>query len=45
MSHIRDYDIRTMTVVAVMVGGIAMLSDFFFRAMFYSDGGRWRKLG
>jgi heat shock protein HtpX len=39
MSHIRDYDIRTMTVVAVMVGGIAMLSDFFFRAMFYSDGG------
>ena len=38
MSHIRDYDIRTMMIVAVMVGGIAMLSDFFFRMMFYSGG-------
>ena len=38
MSHIRDYDIRTMMIVAVMVGGIAMLSDFFFRMMFYSSG-------
>ena len=38
MSHIRDYDIRTMMMVAVMVGGIAMLSDFFFRAMFFSGG-------
>ena len=38
MSHIRDYDIRTMMMVAVMVGGIAMLSDFFFRMMFYSGG-------
>ena len=28
MSHIADYDIRTMTTVAVLVGGIAMLSDF-----------------
>ncbi len=42
MSHIRDYDIRTMMMVAVMVGGIAMLSDFFFRAMFYSGGRRSR---
>ena len=38
MSHVRDYDIRTMMIVAVMVGGIAMLSDFFFRMMFYSGG-------
>jgi heat shock protein HtpX len=36
MSHIRDYDIRTMTMVAVMIGGIAMLSDFFFRMSFFS---------
>ena len=28
MSHIADYDIRTMMMVAVLVGGIAMLSDF-----------------
>ncbi len=41
MSHIRDYDIRTMTMVAVMVGGIAMLSDFVYRMSFYGGfGGR-----
>jgi heat shock protein HtpX len=38
MSHIADYDIRTMTMVAVMVGGIAMLSDFMFRIMFFTGG-------
>ncbi len=38
MSHIADYDIRTMTMVAVMVGGIAMLSDFLFRIMFFTGG-------
>src|SRR5215467_1526261 len=43
MSHIRDYDIRTMMMVAVMVGGIAMLSDFFFRMMFYSGTGGGRR--
>ena len=30
MSHVADYDIRTMMMVAVMVGGIAMLSDFMY---------------
>jgi heat shock protein HtpX len=43
MSHIRDYDIRTMMMIAVMVGGIAMLSDFFFRMMFYSGTGGGRR--
>lgn len=38
MSHIADYDIRTMMMVAVMVGGIAMLSDFVFRIMFFTGG-------
>lgn len=38
MAHIRDYDIRTMMIVAILLGGIAMLSDFFFRWNFY--GGR-----
>ena len=40
MSHIRDYDIRTMMMIAVLVGGIAMLSDFVYRSMFF--GGRDR---
>ena len=35
MSHIADYDIRTMMIVAVLVGGIAMLSDFMVRASFF----------
>ncbi len=37
MSHIADYDIRTMMMVAVLVGGIAMLSDFMIRASFFSS--------
>ena len=28
MAHIRDYDIRTMMMIAVLVGGVAMLADF-----------------
>jgi heat shock protein HtpX len=35
MAHIRDYDIRTMMMIAVLVGGIAMLSDFLYRWMWY----------
>jgi heat shock protein HtpX len=31
MAHIRDYDIRTMMMIAVLVGGVAMLADFFTR--------------
>ncbi len=43
MSHIADYDIRTMMMIAVMVGGIAMLSDFVYRWMFFGGfGGRDR---
>jgi heat shock protein HtpX len=43
MSHIADYDIRTMMMIAVMVGGIAMLSDFVYRWMFFGGfGGRGR---
>jgi heat shock protein HtpX len=39
MSHIRDYDIRTMMMIAVLVGGIAMLSDFVYRSMFFGGFG------
>ena len=43
MSHVADYDIRTMTMIAVLVGGIAMLSDFMYRWMFFGGfGGRGR---
>jgi heat shock protein HtpX len=39
MAHIRDYDIRTMTMIAVLVGGVAMLADFFMRWSFYGGFG------
>ncbi|MFA5020537.1 MAG: M48 family metallopeptidase [Patescibacteria group bacterium] len=31
LSHIKNYDIRLMTVVIVLVGLISLLADFFFR--------------
>lgn len=31
MSHVGNYDIRLMTVVVVLVGVVALLSDFFLR--------------
>ena len=31
MAHIRDYDIRTMMMIAVLVGGVAMIADFVYR--------------
>lgn len=41
MAHIRDYDIRTMTMIAVLVGGVAMLADFVTRWAFFGGlGGR-----
>ncbi|HVB82600.1 MAG TPA: M48 family metallopeptidase [Candidatus Binataceae bacterium] len=36
MAHVRDYDIRTMMMIAVLVAGIAMLSDFVYRSMWYT---------
>jgi heat shock protein HtpX len=30
MAHIRNYDIRTMMMIAVLVGGIALLADFVY---------------
>jgi heat shock protein HtpX len=35
MAHIRDYDIRTMMMIAVLVGGIAMLADFMYRWIWF----------
>ena len=45
MAHVRDYDIRTMMMIAVLVAGIAMLADFVYRSMWYtgSVGGESRR--
>ncbi|PIT86982.1 MAG: zinc metalloprotease HtpX, partial [Candidatus Magasanikbacteria bacterium CG10_big_fil_rev_8_21_14_0_10_43_6] len=29
--HVKNYDIRVMTIVVIMVGAIAIISDLFFR--------------
>ena len=36
MAHVRDYDIRPMMMIAVLVAGIAMLADFVYRSMWYT---------
>ena len=38
LSHIKNYDIRLMSIVSVMVGLIALLGDWFFRARLFGGG-------
>lgn len=42
MSHIRNLDVRVMTVVAALVGGVALLSDWARRGMMWGGGSRRR---
>ena len=42
LSHVRNYDIRFSLIVAVMVGVIAILADFFLRFTFWGGAGRSR---
>jgi len=45
MSHIKNYDIRMMMLVMVLVGVIAMLSDMMLRTFMYGRGDRDRDKG
>ncbi len=40
LSHIGNYDIRYMTLVAVMVGMISIISQLFLRSLWFRGGGR-----
>jgi heat shock protein HtpX len=40
LSHVRNYDIRFGLLVAVLVGSIALLADFFLRFTFWGGGRR-----
>ena len=40
LSHIRNYDIRLMTVIAALVGAVLLLSDWSRRGMFFGGGRR-----
>lgn len=45
LSHVRNFDIRFTLIVAVMVGAIAILADFFLRFTFWGGGRRSSKEG
>ena len=38
LTHVRNYDIRFVTLVAVMVGLVSILSQLFLRSMWYGRG-------
>lgn len=38
LTHVKNYDIRLMSIVSVMVGLIALLGDWFFRARLFGGG-------
>ncbi|GIW12920.1 MAG: protease HtpX [Tepidiforma sp.] len=40
LSHIQNYDIRVMTIAAVLVGVVVLLSDFFLRWTYWGAGRR-----
>lgn len=40
MSHVRNYDIRLMTVVAALVGAVVLLSDWASRGLWWGGGRR-----
>jgi heat shock protein HtpX len=40
LGHIRNLDVRFMTLASVMVGAVVLISQGFLRGMFYSGGGR-----
>ena len=44
LSHVGNYDIRVMLLVAVLVGTVALLADWILRSMFWG-GGRARGRG
>lgn len=37
LSHVKNYDIRVMAIVAVLVGFVAILADFFLRSMWFRN--------
>lgn len=37
LSHIKNYDIRLMSVVVVLVGVVTLLADFFMRSLWYGN--------
>lgn len=40
MAHVKNYDMRLMTVTVILVGLIALLSDLFIRSMWFGGGNK-----
>jgi heat shock protein HtpX len=45
MSHIKNYDVRLQTLVVVMAGVVALLSDWMLRSFMWGGAGRGRRRG
>lgn len=45
LSHVKNYDIRLMTIVVVLVGAISILANMFFRGALFGGGKRDRDSG
>lgn len=45
LSHIRNYDIRVMTLVIVLVGTVVVISDLVFRSFLWGGGRRRNREG
>lgn len=43
LSHVQNYDMRVMMIVAVLVGVIALLADWMFRMSFFGSSNREKK--
>lgn len=40
LSHVKNYDIRVMAIVAILVGFVAILADMFMRSMWFRGSNR-----
>ena len=45
LTHIKNYDVRFVTLVAVMVGMISIISEIFLRSLWYGNNSNDRKGG
>ncbi|MGV8141361.1 MAG: M48 family metallopeptidase [Candidatus Woesearchaeota archaeon] len=43
LGHVKNYDMRLMTITVILVGLIALISDMFFRSMLFGGGGDNKK--
>lgn len=40
LSHIKNYDIRLMAIIVILVGLVALMADFFMRSLWFGGGRR-----